>query len=122
MGLDQYAYSRLPENSPDGIEPKFIWRKHAKLQEFMERLFEVRTGQSAAELNLTELELQAEDIATLQALVEQKQLPESSGGFFYGHQMQDAQAAAYRETDLEFCKWARTVLKTREKVFYSCWW
>lgn len=122
MGLDQYAYSRLPEQSPDGVEPKFIWRKHAKLQEFMERLFEARTGQNAAELNCAELELQAEDIATLQAMVEQHDLPESPGGFFYGHQMQDAQAAAYRETDLEFCKWARTVLKTREKVFYSCWW
>ena len=81
MGLDQYAYSRLPEQSPDDIEPRFIWRKHAKLQEFMERLFEARTGQSAADLNCAELELQAEDIATLQAMVERQDMPESPGGF-----------------------------------------
>lgn len=122
MGLDQYAYSRLPEQSPDGVETKFIWRKHAKLQEFMERLFEARTGQDAVALNCAELELKAEDIATLQAMVEHNDLPASPGGFFYGHQFQDEQAEHYRQTDLAFCDWARTVLKTREKVFYSCWW
>jgi len=122
MGLDQYAYTRLPEQSLDDIEPRFVWRKHAKLQEFMERLYEARTGQPAGTLNCGELELQPEDIATLQAMVERSELPESLGGFFYGHQYQEESAAEYRERDLEFCQWARAVLQTRERVFYSCWW
>ncbi len=122
MGLDQYAYTRLPEQTPEDIQPKFIWRKHAKLQEFMERLFIARTGHGAADLNCAELELQPEDIATLQAMVEHGKLPDSSGGFFFGHQFQDDSAAEYRVRDLEFCQWARAILQTRQKVFYSCWW
>ena len=136
MGLDQYAYARLPEQKPSEVEPKFIWRKfdrerlirginrseNAKLHEFMERLFEARTGQPRDQLNCGELELLAEDIATLQALVERNELPESPGGFFFGHQWQDENAADYREKDLEFCAWAHTILQTRQKVFYSCWW
>ncbi len=122
MGLDQYAYTRLPEQSADDVEPDFIWRKHAKLQEFMEKLFAVRTGADPAELNCSELELQPEDIATLQALVEHGELPDSPGGFFYGHQFQDESATEYRARDLEFCQWARAILQTRQKVFYSCWW
>lgn len=122
MGLDQYAYTRLPEQTPSEVQPDFTWRKHAKLQAFMEQLYEARTGQSADTLNCGELELQPEDIATLQAMVEQSALPESPGGFFYGHQFQDESAAEYRELDLKFCEWARTMLQTRERVFYSCWW
>ena len=122
MGLDQYAYTRLPEQKPSEVEPKFVWRKHAKLQEFMERLHEARTGQSRDQLNCGELELQAEDIATLQDMVERGELPQGPGGFFFGHQWQDENAADYREKDLEFCAWARTILQTRQKVFYSCWW
>ncbi|WP_306046567.1 hypothetical protein [Nioella sp. MMSF_3534] len=122
MGLDQYAYTRLPEQKPCEVEPKFVWRKHAKLQEFMERLYEARTGQSRDQLNCGELELQAEDIATLQDMVERGELPQSPGGFFFGHQWQDENAADYREKDLEFCAWAHTILQTRRQVFYSCWW
>ena len=55
-------------------------------------------------------------------MVERSELPESPGGFFYGHQYQDESATEYRERDLEFCQWARAVLQTRQKVFYSCWW
>lgn len=122
MGLDQYAYTRLPDQTLSEVEPKFVWRKLAKLQEFMERLYEARTGEPAGTLNCGELELQAEDIAMLQAMVERSDLPESPGGFFYGHQFQDESATKYRERDLEFCQWARAVLQTRQKVFYSCWW
>ena len=122
MGLDQFAYARLPEQDPAEVTAEFTWRKHAKLQEFMEQLFETRTGQSADQLNCAELELQPEDITTLQAMVEQGQLPASPGGFFYGHQFQDESATEYRELDLKFCQWARTILQTRQKVFYTCWW
>ncbi len=122
MGLDQYAYSRRPDQKPEEVEPEFIWRIHARLQEFMERLFVCRTGQSATELNCGELELQPEDIATLQAMVEQGKLPHCPGGFFYGHQFQDDSADEYREHDLQFCEWARNIQQTRQRVFYSCWW
>lgn len=117
MGLDQYAFTAKHEQ-----DPEFYWHKHAKLQEFMEQLWIARTGLPAEDLNCNQLELQAEDIATLQALIEHDELPDSPGGFFYGHQFQDESADEYRDRDLEFCQWARTILHTRQQVFYSCWW
>lgn len=117
MGLDQYAFTADRNQNPE-----FTWRKHAKLQEFMEQLFVTRTGSDAAKLNCAELELQPEDIATLQAMIERNELPDSPGGFFYGHQFQDESASEYRDKDLEFCHWARAILRTRQQVFYSCWW
>jgi len=32
MGLDQYAYVKTPESGEEGESPKFVWRKHSKLQ------------------------------------------------------------------------------------------
>ncbi len=88
----------------------------------MERLFVDKTGQDDVDLNCGELVLDADDIAALEILVVAGKLPESPGGFFYGHQFQDESAAEYREQDLAFCKWAKAILETREKVVYSCWW
>jgi hypothetical protein len=117
MKLDQFAYS--PENAEN---PEFIWRKHAKLQEFMESLFVLRTGKDDTNLNRSELGLTVDDIQMLEALVKTGELPVSKGGFFYGHQFQDESAQEYRDQDLAFCEWAKAILKTREKVIYSCWW
>jgi len=118
MGLDQYAYTRANK-----FQPEFIWRKHAKLQEFMEQLYRQKNGvESADGLNEGELALTKADIAVLEELVQAGTLPSSPGGFFYGHEYQDETAAEYRDKDLQFCAWARQVLATRRKVFYSCWW
>lgn len=117
MGLDQYAFSEETSENPD-----FVWRKHAKLQQFMEALFEERTGLPSTELNCANLELTLADVETLQSLVQSDSLPKSLGGFFYGHQFQDESAADYKTQDLEFCQWAKVLLETRQKVLYSCWW
>ncbi len=118
MGLDQYAYVR-----GEGEEaPRFVWRKHSKLQTFMEGLFVERTGQGITELNCGELELGAADIARLEQALKQGGLPHCDGGFFYGHQFQDEAAAAYRDLDLEFCAWARGRISEGDTVIYSCWW
>ena len=118
MGLDQYAYTRANEGNPE-----FVWRKHAKLQEFMEALYRLKNKvEDARALNCGELELTAVDISTLQTFVECRALPESPGGFFYGDELQDERAEEYRAQDLKFCAWAKQVLETRQQVFYSCWW
>ncbi len=118
MGLDQFAYTRANER-----QPEFVWRKHAKLQEFMEGLYRLKNKvESADGLNEGELELTATDIATLQVLVERWVLPTSPGGFFFGEAYQDETAEDYRDQDLRFCAWANQVLQTRHRIFYSCWW
>lgn len=117
MGLDQYAHS-----ADNAQNPEFIWRKHAKLQAFMETLYYDRAGADAASFNCVDLALTEEDIKALEALVTTNNLPTSEGGFFFGHQWQDESAEEYRDQDLKFCKWAKTVLETRQQVIYSCWW
>ncbi len=119
MGLDQYAYLK---SAGKDATPKFIWRKHSKLQTFMETLFTAKTGQDAAELNCEEFVLTPRDLKALQRLVAGGDLPQSDGGFFYGHQFQDEAAEEYAEQDAAFCTWAKTQITAGETVIYSCWW
>ena len=122
MGLDQYAYVKTPETGEEGESPEFVWRKHSKLQTFMETLYTERTGLSAADLNCGELTLETTDIDALEQAVNGSALPQCDGGFFYGHQFQDEQASEYRNYDLEFCAWARAEIARGSTVIYSCWW
>ncbi|WP_299832095.1 hypothetical protein [uncultured Roseobacter sp.] len=122
MGLDQYAYRKTPETGEEGDSPAFVWRKHAKLQTFMEHLYTARTGLDASDLNCGELRLYAADIDRLETAAKAGTLPACAGGFFYGHQFQDEQAEAYRAHDLAFCAWARAEMQAGSTVIYSCWW
>ena len=119
MGLDQYAYIKTDDETR---EPDFYWRKHARLQEWAERLFAQKTGCNARELNCGELPLANDDITDLERLLKGQGLPKSEGGFFYGHQFQDEQAEAYAEQDTKFCEWARQMISEGQTVIYSCWW
>lgn len=73
-------------------------------------------------LNCAELVLEASDIAALETLIRQKALPNSEGGFFFGHQFQDEAANDNAEQDLAFCAWAKDALTNGQTVVYSCWW
>ena len=106
MGLDQYAYKRTKTGTDPQPPADFTWRKHSKLQEFMEQLFAERVNQNANLLNNGELELQRGDIDLLEDLVTDRDLPTCEGGFFYGHEYQDAAAECARDQDLAFCAWA----------------
>jgi hypothetical protein len=122
MGLDQYAWSRERGESNEGHEPQFVWRKHSKLQEFMEQKFVEKTGLSAVDLNCGELTLDIIDIEELSLAIERKAMPVSPGGFFYGHQFQDEAEDEYRDQDIMFCEWARREIAEGNEIIYSCWW
>lgn len=141
MGLDQYAYTRESREkrraflekagngdaeaasmdayreADDLFPDAFYWRKHAKLQEFFEARW---TGDE--EFNCVDFELTPELIAELESCLTGAGLPDSQGGFFYGHQFQDESAKEYHEQDLQFCKWAREKIEAGETPVYSCWW
>ena len=139
MGLDQYAFSShepLYEGS-DGegrtmlkpaVTTEFIWRKHAKLQEFMENLYfkgeyqGVREADVSEGLNCNPMLLDEKAIDALETCVRGEKLPKSGGGFFYGDKYQDESASDYKEQDLKFCKWAREEMKAKKHVYYDCWW
>jgi hypothetical protein len=112
MGLDQYAGSR------EIMDSKFVWRKHAKLQKYMEDLW---YEQHDGEFNCEYLVLSKVDIINLKDCIEKNQMPESEGGFFYGHQWQDESEKEYKEQDLEFCDWALKEIEQGKEVVYHCW-
>tara|TARA_R100001224_G_scaffold104458_1_gene77674 strand:+ start:296 stop:640 length:345 start_codon:yes stop_codon:yes gene_type:complete len=113
MGLDQYAYIR--ENTKE-----FYWRKHSKLQEFMENIWYQEQGNNT-ELNCQELVLTKKILEKLLKCVETNTLPESEGRFFYGEEIQDEVAKEYQEEDIKFCKEALQAIKDDKQVIYSCW-
>ena len=146
MGLDAYAGFQEPQ--PENVEPinedafydtlqgndNFYWRKHARLQQFMQELWRERKfGKDAGKLmgglhmdgksDLAEVMfLDRDDIVKLQELVENNNLPFCPDGFFWGHQFQEESMKEYKELDLKFCKQALKWLDEGIKVWYDCSW
>jgi len=117
MGLDQFAEFRTEPTA------RFYWRKHAALQEYMERLWVDQTGRPASTLNCEDLHLYKEDIEDLRkAILSGFKDYRSDGGFLYGHEYQDESVKEYRENDLRFCDEAIKAIERGETVIYSCWW
>ncbi len=128
MGLDQYAMAaHRPIETPedDHYTIVFTWRKHAKLQAFMENLFfdKAEGGVHGDDVfNCNPMELDAKHIRWLRRCINASRLPDSEGGFFYGHEWQDEAAKEYREQDLQFCEWALGKIAEGHHVYYDCWW
>ena len=133
MGLDQYGYINaevVETKGEDGhtykevkCERDFYWRKHSRLQDFMEELFVAKTGRPATELNCYDMELTEADVAKLELAWETGYAQnKSEGGFFYGHQFQEQMVQEEKTTDLRFCKEALQAIDDGHKVIYHCWW
>lgn len=136
MGLDQYAYSK----NSNGEETELAyWRKHNRLQGWMEELWEAKgrpnyepTDNGAlGDFNCVNLYLEMEDIDDLEEAVCAKALP-STGGFFFGDDSfswEDENGEPhkgynyfYKELDMEFIEKARDEINKGKEVFYTCWW
>ncbi len=138
MGLDQFAYRRLPHEDSDGNITISEWRKHNRLQGWMEQLWEdkgrpnnPKDGNPMGNFNCIELEITLSDLEQLEAHVEDMALPET-GGFFFGDDSfswtdendKPFENGNYfhKETDLEFIREARDAISEGQKVYYNCWW
>lgn len=115
MGLDQYANSRT---SSGELSELAYWRKHNRLQGWMETLWTIKTGKPAAELNCNELKLTTEDLDQLKKSILHKTLPETQG-FFFGSDSYERETDEY---DLHFVESAKAAIENGEEVIYSCWW
>ena len=130
MGLDQYAYAASEIKSEDREELAY-WRKHNRLQGWMEKLWEKKgrphfddIANPLGDFNCQPVELTLSDIEQLEAHVENKSLPETGGFFFGGDSYAEYENPdwGYKETDLEFIGLARKALQEGKKVFYDSWW
>jgi hypothetical protein len=127
MGLDQYAYAREIVKSDDEEEPVDIdiayWRKHNRLQGWMENLYRDKHPDSDRDFNCVDLELTAEDLDRLEQDVIDKALPRTEG-FFFGDDSYNNEEWAKEDmkTDLKFIHDARQYLRDGYKIIYSSWW
>ena len=138
MGLDQYAYARPPrKRNGDDDEQICDWRKHNRLQGWMQQLWEDKgcpnantEGDEMGDFNCVELQLTAQDIDNLEYAIENFELPEANG-FFWGSDSyfwNNEHDEPFPENeywckshDLEFVKQARKMLDNKWRVYYSCW-
>jgi hypothetical protein len=126
MGLDQYAY-RIKE---DGERTEIAyWRKHNRLQGWMENLYIKKGG--IEEFNCVDVEIGWDDVIRLQEDINNRSLP-YTGGFFFGNDsygvdpsvVQPEDNGMYRnlQADLEFIDIAKLALDCNDKVIYTSWW
>ena len=135
MGLDMYAFRHKgdmiqPQEKRDKLdgtprEPiQFAdWRKHNRLQGFMQELYDKKNGADADNFNCVPLYLSKEELDMLQKQIETRTLPQTEGFFFgddsYTWEGEQNDMKAY---DLKFVIDAKDWLDKGYKVFYECWW
>ena len=138
MGLDQTAYARPPrKRNSDDDEFLCEWRKHNRLQGWMESVWEGKGRPNSrteddpmGDFNCVELQLTKSDIDELEYAIENFELPESNG-FFWGSDSyfwnnEDGNPFSeneyyYKETDLIFVSEARKMLDKGYRIYYSSW-
>ena len=134
MGLDQSAYV-VGTDADNGED--FYWRKHARLQVFMNRQWRKQNSEEAEKRDEMEVSLGHLGFNSGDAPVEvtkevcdelEKAIEDNfhnhfaSDGFFWGQQFQEESMNEYREQDKKFLKWARERINEGKKVFYDCSW
>ena len=99
------------------------WRKHNRLQGFMQELYDKKNGADADNFNCVPLYLSKEELDMLQKQIETRTLPQTEGFFFgddsYTWEGEQNDMKAY---DLKFVKDAKDWLDKGYPVCYECWW
>ena len=155
MGLDQYAhlrnrkinwkkfYSDDEEESKMEQQDVFVWRKHARLQTFMNKMFEKQNEVQLKKeqekekdkdfnpFDMSHLGMNGYDevYITREVVKDLKKEIESnyhhsfcSDGFFWGQQFQEEAVKEYKEQDKKFVKWCEEQIENKKVPIYTCSW
>ena len=146
MGLDQYAglrdskgevhidFENVYSDKYDPEKAGFVWRKHARLQVFMNKQFnkQKKDQEHNTHDDLQHLGFNAGEggVKITEELI--KELEEqvkndywdcfASDGFFWGQQFQEQAVKEYKAQDKKFIKWAKEQLKEGRLIGYDCSW
>ena len=145
MGLDQHAhlrghkvdwekyYSDNEEESKKEHEQVFVWRKHARLQQFMSAMWDKQNAHHKHEGHLAHLGFNADQDAPVYITEEvAKELAEqiqecykdyvAEDGFFWGQQFQEESVKEYKDQDIKFLKFCEQAINDKKVVEYWCSW
>ena len=155
MGLDQYAhlrnrkidwkkyYSDDEKESQTEQKDVFVWRKHARLQTFMNKMFEKQNevklkkeqekkkDKEFSPFDMCHLGMNGYDEVYITEDVVKKLGEEiesryhnsfCSDGFFWGQQFQEESVKEYKAQDLKFLKFCKQAIKDNKTVVYTCSW
>ena len=142
MGLDQHAHLRGQKVDWDkyysdddyGDKAKvFVWRKHARLQQFMAKKWDEQNQHHEHDGSLSHLGFNS-DSGTPVYITEDvvKELAEqiqegfkdyvAEDGFFWGQQFQEDSVKEYKEQDIKFLKFCEQAINEKKVVEYWCSW
>lgn len=124
MGLDMYAFAVEKCDAVDSLTIKkdcasdrlHYWRKHHDLHGWMQNLYNTKGG--CEDFNCQVVELNDEDLDSLEVALLDNELPTTTG-FFFGNNPPNAETL---KDDLEFISKARKAIKEGKAVYYDSWW
>lgn len=131
MGLDQYAGFR---DSDGNVHEEFYWRKHARLQQFMAKEFDLQNkDKKPNDENMMQslgfnggeggVKITKEVIEKLKIAIESKYYDYfAPDGFFWGQQYQEEQVKEYEKQDKKFIEWCEKQLEAGKNIGYDCSW
>ena len=144
MGLDQFAHLRghkvdwekyYSDTEASIYEQKqvFVWRKHARLQEFMAKKWTEQNPSVKVEGMLAHLGFNSDQNApcymtkeVVDELGEQIEKGFSDyvaeDGFFWGQQFQEDSVKEYKDQDIKFLKFCKQAISDNKVVEYWCSW
>ena len=124
MGLDQYAFHRRKGDLPTVRKEIAYWRKHNRLEGWMERLYRAKNPGNEEQFNCKEVYLNLEDLENLEKDINERNLPQTGGFFFGSDSYSDYEGEyGYKNSDLEFINNAKEALeKYGGEIIYTSWW
>ena len=117
MGLDQYAYRRAKGVKRDDMQQIAYWRKHNRLQGWMEARWRAKGQPEEAVFNCISFRLKKKDLEALAVDIITDNLPKTEG-FFFGDDSKDY----YMKEDLLFVTDSLRAIQAGDKIYYDSWW
>ena len=141
MGLDQHAHlkghnvnwAKYYEDDKEECSKVFVWRKHARLQQFMSTWWDKQNKHHQHEGHLAHLGFNADQEAPVyiteelvldlaEAISNSYKDYVAADGFFWGQQFQEESVKEYKEQDIKFLKFCQQAISEKKVVEYWCSW
>ena len=141
MGLDQHAHlkghnvnwAKYFDDDKEECSKIFVWRKHARLQQFMSTWWDKQNKHHQHEGHLAHLGFNADQEAPVyiteelvldlaEAISNSNKDYVAEDGFFWGQQFQEESVKEYKEQDIKFLKFCQQAISEKKVVEYWCSW